>query len=73
MAPDEIDRRLTALEEKASLTEDLVERLNEIVIAQQSTIDALRRELARLALERRGDADGETTVRSLRDDLPPHY
>ncbi|MEI7446298.1 MAG: SlyX family protein [Burkholderiales bacterium] len=73
MTPEEIDRRLTALEEKASLTEDLVERLDEIVIAQQTTIDSLRRELARLALERRGDGDGEAGARSLRDELPPHY
>ena len=71
MDPNEIERRLTALEEKASLTEDLVERLNEVVVAQQATIDSLRRECARLALERR-PAD-EPVFRSLRDEIPPHY
>ena len=71
MDANEIDRRLTALEEKASLTEDLVDRLNEIVVAQQVTIASLRRELARLARERR--ADDEPTFRSLRDEIPPHY
>ncbi|MFM1987712.1 MAG: hypothetical protein RJA99_669 [Pseudomonadota bacterium] len=71
MDPNEIERRLTALEEKASLTEDLVERLNEVVVAQQATIDSLRREFARLARERR--PDDEPVFRSLRDEIPPHY
>lgn len=71
MDPNEIERRLTALEEKASLAEDLVDRLNEVVVAQQATIDSLRRELARLARERSpGD---EPVFRSLRDEIPPHY
>jgi SlyX protein len=66
-----IEERLTDLEIKASFTEDLVDRLNEIVIRQQQAIDLLRREITLL---NRQAADAEpATARSLRDELPPHY
>jgi SlyX protein len=70
---DPVDARLVELEIKASLTEDTVDRLNEVVVAQQARIDALTHEVARLARllqERSGD---EPTFRSLRDEIPPHY
>lgn len=70
--PDQIEKRLTSLEIKASLAEDLVERLNEIVARQQEQIDLLLREIGRLA--RRSVESAEDPVpRSLRDDIPPHY
>lgn len=69
--PDEADRRLTELEIKASYAEDLLDRLNEVVVRQQAQIDLLLREVAQL---RREQPDGDVrVVRSLRDDLPPHY
>jgi SlyX protein len=69
--PQRIEERLTDLEIKASFTEDLVDRLNEIVIRQQQAIDLLRREITQL---NRQAADAEpATTRSLRDELPPHY
>lgn len=68
---DPIERRLTALEIKASYGEDLLDRLNEIVVRQQAQIDQLLREAA---LWRRQAASEEApAVRSLRDELPPHY
>lgn len=67
----DIDKRLTELEIKASLAEDLVDRLNEIIIGQQARIDLLARELARLAQQR--GVGQEPEFRSLRDELPPHY
>ena len=66
-----IEKRLTDLEIKASLAEDLVDRLNEIIVAQQARIDLLGRELQRLSQQRA--AGPEPEFRSLRDDLPPHY
>ena len=69
--PD-IDQRLTALEIKASFTEDLVDRLNEVIVRQQQQIDALRRELAALRQLQPAD-DAQPALRSLRDELPPHY
>ncbi len=71
--PDPVDARLTELEIKASLAEDTVDRLNDVVVAQQARIDALAHEVARLARqlqEGSGDAPG---FRSLRDEIPPHY
>ena len=68
---DDTEARLTALEIKASFTEDLVDRLNEVIVRQQRQIDRLLSEVAELA---RQQPDGEPrTVRSLRDELPPHY
>lgn len=69
--PDEADSRLTELEIKASYAEDLLDRLNEVVVRQQAQIDLLLREVAQL---RREQPDGDVrVVRSLRDELPPHY
>lgn len=71
--PDPVDARLTELEIKASLAEDTVDRLNEVVIAQQARLDALAREVARLArLLQEGSGDAPA-LRSLRDEIPPHY
>lgn len=69
--PDELVRRLEALEIKASYAEDLMEQLNTTVFRQQQQIDWLLREVMGL---RRQLPEGTTPVlRSLRDELPPHY
>lgn len=69
---DDTDRRLTALEIKASFTEDLVDHLNQVIVRQQQQIDLLVREVS--DLRRQGAEDGGgATFRSLRDELPPHY
>ncbi|HIV71131.1 MAG TPA: SlyX family protein [Candidatus Aquabacterium excrementipullorum] len=68
---DHTDQRLTALEIKASFTEDLVDHLNQVVVRQQQQIDLLIREVA--DLRRQGPDEGGATFRSLRDELPPHY
>lgn len=67
----DIDKRLTNLEIQLSLTEDLAERLNEVVVRQQGQIDLLIREVARLA--QKADAGDSGGFRSLRDEIPPHY
>lgn len=65
------EQRLIDLEIKASFTEDLLERLDQVIIRQQQQIDSLQREVADLR-ERSATPDaGEP--RNLRDDLPPHY
>jgi SlyX protein len=69
--PDRIERRLTALEIKASYGEDLLDRLNEIVVRQQAQIDQLLREAT--LWRQQAQAEGAQPVRSLRDELPPHY
>ncbi|MBX3620416.1 MAG: SlyX family protein [Rhizobacter sp.] len=72
MEPTDADARLTDLEIKASFTEDLLDTLNEIVARQQAQIDRLSTELATLR-NQMPSADGAPVLRSLRDELPPHY
>lgn len=70
-----MEDRLTELEIKMSLTEDLVETLNRTVFRQQEQIDLLQAQLR--ALHRQiqnaaADAGGAEPL-SLRDEIPPHY
>lgn len=63
--------RLTNLEIKASFSEDLLDKLDQIIIRQQDQIDRLTQEL--LWLRQQTPADAVSGPRSLRDELPPHY
>jgi SlyX protein len=71
-AHNDIERRLEALEIKASFTEDLVDRLDQVIVRQQQTLDTLVAELLRLREQAASQAAG-TGLRNLRDELPPHY
>jgi SlyX protein len=70
-----VEQRLEALEIKASYTEDLVDKLDHIIIRQQRTLDALLAEVRDLRdLRAQSTSSGEGCgQRNLRDDLPPHY
>jgi len=68
---DDTERRLVDLEVKAAFGEDLLDRLNEVIVRQQDQIDGLRQRLARL--EQQGSTAEPAGFRSLRDELPPHY
>ena len=63
--------RLEALEVKAAYAEDLLDQLNLALYRQQQVIEQLRAELAEL--RRQVPEGGAAAVRSLRDELPPHY
>ena len=69
--PQDIDKRLTDLEIKASFGDDLLEQLNQVIIGQQQQIDLLIREVGRLC-QPAHDAGGVNAGRA-GDDLPPHY
>ena len=71
MTPDRTDARLTELEIKLAFTEDLLEKLDEVVIGQQRRIDALMQEIANLR-EQMARSDSSSGG-SPRDDRPPHY
>jgi SlyX protein len=71
MPHDDIDKRLTDLEVKASFTEDLVDHLNDLVARQQEQIELLIREVGKL--KDRAPDMGPGASRDLRDELPPHY
>lgn len=64
--------RLTALEIKASYAEDLLDRLNDVIVRQQAQIDMLLREVAQLRRQW-PDGSADAAPRNLRDELPPHY
>lgn len=68
---NEVDRRLTELEIKASLAEDLLDTLNAMVARQQETIEMLGREIVRLRQQQTPGEDGAPPT--LRDEVPPHY
>ena len=67
--------RLTELEIKASLTEDLVEELNRMVYRQQEQIDLLQAQLRHLYGQMQANVESAESAapRNLRDEIPPHY
>ena len=69
--PQDVARRLEALEIKASYTEDLVDQLNMVIYRQQQQIDSLIGQVA--VLRQQGADAGAGGPRNLRDELPPHY
>jgi SlyX protein len=68
----DMEQRLEALEIKASFTEDLLDKLDQIIVRQQQTLDALIAEL-RILREQAGASSEGNAPRNLRDELPPHY
>ncbi|WP_418319518.1 SlyX family protein [Piscinibacter sakaiensis] len=65
------EQRLTELEIKASFSEDLLDRLNDVIVRQQHQIDELSRTVA--ALRQQIEQLPAPGFRSLRDELPPHF
>lgn len=67
----DINKRLTDLEIKLSLADDLLDQLNQTVFRQQQQIEALTREI--IALRNQIPEEKNTQLPSLRDEIPPHY
>ncbi|NDY84300.1 SlyX family protein [Orrella sp. NBD-18] len=65
------EKRLTELEIKLGLADDLLDQLNQAVFRQQRQIEALSREI--IALRQFIPEERSTQQPSLRDELPPHY
>lgn len=66
-----MDDRLEKIENKLSLSEDLLEELNKTVYQQQRQIDQLQREIVRLREQMLTALPNE--ARNLNDEIPPHY
>jgi SlyX protein len=66
------EERLTQMEIKITYAEDLLETLNTLVARQQEQIAFLQREIAQLHRQREVNSPTHA-LRSLRDELPPHY
>ncbi len=67
-----MNERLTELEIKLSLTEDLLDELNRTVYRQQEQIDLLQAQLRLLYGQMQSNAE-PVEPRNLRDEIPPHY
>lgn len=67
--------RITELEIKLSLTEDMVEELNRTVFRQQEQLDLLQAQLRHVYGQMKASTEAAevTTPFSLRDEIPPHY
>ena len=70
-SPLSLEQRLTDLEIKTGLADDMLDQLNQTLFRQQQLIDALARELN--ALRQQLPQDRNTSLQNLRDELPPHY
>ena len=68
---NDIEKRLTDLEVKASFNEDLVDHLNALVTRQQQQIELLMREVGKL--KERAPDTSSAEERDPRADVPPHY
>ena len=66
-----MEDRLTNLEIKASFTEDLLDKLDQIIVRHQDQIDHLLAEVR--WLRQQAPVDGAIGPPNLRDELPPHY
>ena len=69
---DASDVRLTEIEAKLTLAEDLLETLNRTVYRQQQHIDRLEHELRALR-DQVGAAASASEPRRAADEVPPHY
>ncbi|MEO8410035.1 MAG: SlyX family protein [Propionivibrio sp.] len=72
-----MDDRLTELESRVALGEDLLEELNHTVFRQQQQIEMLQEQLRLVYRQLQAGADAQSTEPtepySLRDEIPPHY
>ena len=66
-----IEQRLTDLEIKTGLADDMLDQLNQTIFRQQQQIDALAKELS--TLRQQLPQDRNSGLQNLRDELPPHY
>ena len=66
-----MDERLEKIEVKLSLSEDLLETLNDTVYRQQCQIEQLQREI--VALREQVQAALPRESRNVNDEIPPHY
>ena len=66
--------RLTEVEIKLTLAEDLLETLNRTIFRQQEQIDLLQAQLRVVYSQMQANASAEPAEPfSLRDEIPPHY
>ena len=65
-----MESRITELEIRLALQDDLLDDLNQIIARQQQQIDQMRQDLRYMQERSSGQ---EQAGRSLLDEVPPHY
>lgn len=71
-----MEDRLTELEIKMTLTEDLVDVLNRTVYRQEQKLELLQQQLRHLhqqMMQSAAESSEFAEPRNLRDEIPPHY
>jgi len=68
----DMEERLTKIETKIALSEDLLDELNMTVYRQQQQIERLRQQIVELQRQIAAASPGDRP-RDLRDEIPPHY
>jgi SlyX protein len=71
-----MEDRLTELEIKMSLTEDLVDVLNRTVYRQEQKLELLQQQLRYLhqqIMQSAAESSEFSEPHNLRDEIPPHY
>lgn len=67
------EEQLITIETKIAYQEDLVQRLNELVIEQQRRIDQLENICRQLVEQYKRAADAGTGTPPVEHEIPPHY
>jgi SlyX protein len=70
--PDAVHARIEALEVRVAYQDQVIEDLNQTVIAQWKQIDALRRQLNEV-LDRVQEVEDSSTSSRAPEPPPPHY
>ena len=68
-----MDKRITELEIKVAYQEDTIQQLDRVVCQQQDQIDSIKKKLEQLNENTQQSSEGETSLFSALDDIPPHY
>lgn len=68
-----MEERLTQLESKLCLAEDLLDTLNMTVFRQQQQIEQLQAQIRLLYQQMQNNSASGAEKRDLREEIPPHY
>lgn len=68
-----MDDRITELEIKIAYQEDTIQQLDRVICGQQEQLDYLKRKISELVDNSKTEDDGNESLLSALDEVPPHY
>ncbi|MBL4743921.1 MAG: SlyX family protein [Cycloclasticus sp.] len=68
-----MDNRITELEIKVAYQEDTIQQLDHVICDQQEQLDYLKRKISELIDNSKSEDDGNESLLSAIDEVPPHY